>query len=159
MLGLSPFGSRHLPAARRGDRLLLFRRRRSNLDRPPRHRHSRGLSAQCPGPGKRCGSVRLRASPFSRRYPGNAQSRCRRNLGHRQRENPHRQLPAVQLYWRPGSVQLADGSIFIFYNLVKPEVVRDGDIVDLDRQITLTPRWHSYIAGSCYTEDYIRTPE
>jgi len=59
----------------------------------------------------------------------------------------------------PGSVQLADGSIFSFYNLVKPEVVRDGDIVDLDRQITLTPRWHSYIAGSCYTEDYIRTPE
>ena len=45
----------------------------------------------------------------------------------------------------PGSVQLDDGSIFTFYSLVKGEKPAGG-----------RPP-HSYIAGSRYTEDYVRS--
>ncbi len=55
-----------------------------------------------------------------------------------------------------GSVQLDDGSIFTFYNLVKPAQLKPEDRADLDQPVTLHPRWHSYIAASRYSEDYVR---
>ena len=56
----------------------------------------------------------------------------------------------------PGTVQLDDGSIFSLYNLVRPTELRPEDSVELDKAVTFTPRWHFYIAGSCYTQDYVR---
>ena len=55
-----------------------------------------------------------------------------------------------------GSVQLDDGAIFTFYNLVKPEGVKPEDRVELDQPLTLHPRWHCYIAASLYSEDFVR---
>lgn len=53
-----------------------------------------------------------------------------------------------------GSVQLDDGSIFTFYNLVKAEKLKDTDQADLEQPLILHPRWHCYIAASRYSEDF-----
>ena len=54
----------------------------------------------------------------------------------------------------PGSVQLDDGTIFTFYNLVKVATTKKEDRLKADRQLVLNPKFHCYIAGSRYTEDY-----
>jgi hypothetical protein len=55
----------------------------------------------------------------------------------------------------PGSVQLDDGTIFTFYNLTKLVTPKPEDEVLPDKPLLLHPRFHCYIAGSCYTEDYV----
>ena len=56
----------------------------------------------------------------------------------------------------PGSVQLDDGTIFTFYSLVKVATPKQVDTIAKDKLLTLQPRFHCYIAGSRYTEDYVR---
>lgn len=56
----------------------------------------------------------------------------------------------------PGSVQLDDGTIFTFYSLVRVATPKEEDKIQRDQQIVLNPRFHCYIAGSRYTEDYVR---
>ena len=53
----------------------------------------------------------------------------------------------------PGSVQLDDDSIFTFYNLVKAAEPKQGDQLT-GGPLVLNRRFHCYIAGSRYTEDY-----
>lgn len=55
----------------------------------------------------------------------------------------------------PGSVQLDDGTIFTFYNLTKLVTPKPEDEVVPDKPLLLHPRFHCYIAGSRYTEDYM----
>ena len=53
-------------------------------------------------------------------------------------------VPTSDYIGGPGSVQLDDGSIFTFYNIVKLPPADDQG------------RHHCYIAASIYTEDYVR---
>jgi len=55
-----------------------------------------------------------------------------------------------------GSVQLSDGTIFTFNSLVKVETPKPQDVLGRDNPLTFNPRFHCYIAGSIYTEDYVR---
>ena len=54
----------------------------------------------------------------------------------------------------PGSVQLDDDSIFTFYNLVKVVQPKKDDQL-AGGPLLLHRRFHCYIAGSRYTEDYV----
>ena len=56
----------------------------------------------------------------------------------------------------PGSVQLEDGTIFTFYSLVKLITPKPEDKLGRDYPMVFNPRFHCYIAGSRYTEDYVR---
>lgn len=56
----------------------------------------------------------------------------------------------------PGVVQLDDESIFTFYSLVKLATPREEDELARDQPLVLNPRFHCYIAGSRYTEDFVR---
>lgn len=55
----------------------------------------------------------------------------------------------------PGSVQLDDDTIFTFFSLVKIEAPKKEDVLGRDKQLVLNPRFHQYISGCRYTEDYI----
>ena len=56
----------------------------------------------------------------------------------------------------PGVVQLDDESIFTFYSLVKLSTPKEEDELARDQPLVLNPRFHCYIAGSRYTEDFVR---
>lgn len=57
----------------------------------------------------------------------------------------------------PGSVQLDDGTIFTFFSLTKIDTPKENDKVVLDQPLLMHPRFHCYIAGCRYTEDYLKT--
>ncbi len=57
----------------------------------------------------------------------------------------------------PGSVQLDDETIFTFYNLARVATPKKEDRFIDHQPLVLNPRFHEYIAGSRYSEDYLRT--
>lgn len=63
-------------------------------------------------------------------------------------------LPGLVGY--PSSVQLDDGTIFTLYNVVRVGRIKPEDNFGYKEVLTVHPPLHSYIAGSFYTEDYIR---
>ena len=59
----------------------------------------------------------------------------------------------------PRSVQLKDGTIFTVYTIQKADKLKPGDTAGGNVfRVTgaLDGRWHCYLAGSRYTEDYVR---
>jgi hypothetical protein len=63
-------------------------------------------------------------------------------------------LPGLVGY--PSSVQLNDGTIFTLYNNLRVGNIKPGDNFKYKEALQVHPPLHSYIAGSLYTEDYIR---
>ena len=55
----------------------------------------------------------------------------------------------------PGSVQLDDETIFTFYSLMRVATPKKEDRL-ASHPLVLNPRFHCYIAGSRYSEDYFR---
>mgnify|MGYP002400568141 CR=1 FL=1 len=56
----------------------------------------------------------------------------------------------------PTSMQLNDGTIFTLYNGVKPGPPRPGDQRTYKSVLSLQPPLHSYLAGSIYTENFVK---
>ena len=56
----------------------------------------------------------------------------------------------------PMSVQLRDGTIFTAFTVVKVVEVRPGDVITSQDFKVHREHYHSYLAGSRYTEDYTR---
>jgi len=56
----------------------------------------------------------------------------------------------------PGSVQLEDGTIFTMYSIVRIENPKPEDRLVEEQQLVMNPRYHCFVAGSRYTEDYVR---
>ena len=65
-------------------------------------------------------------------------------------------LPGLVGY--PSSVQLDDGTIFTLYNVLRVDKIKPEDNFQYKENLLVHPPLHSYIAGSLYTEDYIRPP-
>ena len=65
-------------------------------------------------------------------------------------------LPGLVGY--PSSVQLDDGTIFTLYNVLRVGKIKPEDNWKYKEDLLIRPPLHSYIAGSLYTEDYIRPP-
>ena len=65
-------------------------------------------------------------------------------------------LPGLVGY--PSSVQLDDGTIFTLYNVLRVGKTKPEDNWKYKEVLQVHPPLHSYIAGSLYTEDYIRPP-
>jgi len=63
-------------------------------------------------------------------------------------------LPGLVGY--PSSVQLGDGTIFTIYNVLRAGPLKAGDNWKYKETLTLQPPLHSYLAGSIYTEDFVR---
>ncbi len=55
----------------------------------------------------------------------------------------------------PPSVELADGTIFTVYTLPKVTRLKPGETAD-GGLFSVRPKYHCYVAGSCYTLDYVR---
>ena len=63
-------------------------------------------------------------------------------------------LPGLVGY--PSSVQLDDGTIFTLYNVLRVGKIKPEDNWKYKEDLLIRPPLHSYIAGSLYTEDYMR---
>lgn len=64
-------------------------------------------------------------------------------------------VPPADWLGGPGVIQLDDESIFAFYSLPRLATLKEGDIVDQEK-IVLNRAFHQYIAGSRFTEEYLR---
>jgi hypothetical protein len=66
----------------------------------------------------------------------------------------------ISSYWISGSgprtVQLSDGTIFSAYTLLRVDDVRPGDVIDGENFRVTRRHYHCFVAGSRYTEDYIK---
>ena len=56
----------------------------------------------------------------------------------------------------PHTVQLSDGTIFSAYNILRVTKMRKGDVITDNDFKVHRDKWHCYLAGSRYTEDYVR---
>ena len=55
----------------------------------------------------------------------------------------------------PGSVQLDDGTIFTFYGVLRVATPKKEDQLTVHQPLVFHRRFHCYIAGSRYSEDYL----
>ena len=63
-------------------------------------------------------------------------------------------LPGLVGY--PSSVQLDDGTIFTLYSVLRVGEIKPADNWKYKEKLVVHPPLHSYIAGSLYTEDFVR---
>jgi hypothetical protein len=56
----------------------------------------------------------------------------------------------------PTSVQLGNGTIFTLYNVLRAGPLKPGDNWKYKETLTLQPPLHSYLAGSIYSEEFVR---
>ena len=56
----------------------------------------------------------------------------------------------------PSSAQLDDGTILTVYNVLRVGKLQPGDQWKYKQEVRVKPPLHSYIAGSLYTEDYVK---